>query len=81
MYKRHTTRLSDDKAKEFIWVETGYQGKGKEWAEKVLGGLSVEVVPRTPKPTPEKVARIWAEEWSKKGWQTDWQKTAATSRI
>ena len=37
-------------------------------------GLSIEVVPRRPKPTPEKVARIWAEEWAKEGWQIDWQK-------
>jgi putative transposase len=41
--------------------------------ENVLG-LSVEVVHRTPKPTPEKVAMMWAEEWSKEGWQIDWQK-------
>jgi len=34
----------------------------------------VEVVHRTPKPTPEKVARIWAREWFKEGWQIDWQK-------
>jgi transposase len=34
----------------------------------------VEVVHRTPKPTPEKVARIWPREWSKEGWQIDWQK-------
>jgi transposase len=37
-------------------------------------GLSVEVVHRTPKPTPEKVARIWAQEWAKEGQQIDWQK-------
>ena len=37
-------------------------------------GLSVEVVPRTPKPTLEKVARIWAEEWAKEGREIDWQK-------
>ena len=37
-------------------------------------GLSVEVVHRPPKPTLEKVARIWAEEWSKEGWQIDWQR-------
>ena len=49
-----------------LWVDAGYQGRGKEWVEKKLG-LSVEVVHRTPKPTPEKVARIWAEEWSKEG--------------
>ena len=56
-----------------LWVDAGYQGRGKEWAEKVLS-LSVEVVHRTPKPTPEQVARIWAEEWSKEGWEIDWQK-------
>ena len=56
-----------------LWVHAGYQGRGKEWAEKALG-LSVEVVHCTPKPTPEKIARIWAEEWSKEGWQIDWQR-------
>ena len=56
-----------------LWVDAGYQGRGKEWVEKKLG-LSVEVVHRTPKPIPEKVARIWAEEWSKEGWQIDWQR-------
>jgi putative transposase len=56
-----------------LWVDAGYRGRGKEWVEKELG-LSVEVGRRTPKPTPEKVARIWAEEWSKEGWQIDWQK-------
>jgi hypothetical protein len=45
-----------------LWVDAGYQGRGKECAEEVLS-LSVEVVHRTPKPTPEKLARIWAEEW------------------
>jgi putative transposase len=56
-----------------LWVDAGYQGRGKEWAENVLG-LSVEAVHRTPKPTPEKVAMIWAQEWSKEGWEIDWQK-------
>jgi putative transposase len=56
-----------------LWVDAGYQGRGKEWVEKEVG-LSVEVVHRPPKPTPEKVARIWAEEWSKEGWQIDWQR-------
>ena len=51
-----------------LWVDAGYQGRGKEWAEQELG-LSVEVVHRTPKPTTEKVARIWAEEWAKEGWE------------
>jgi putative transposase len=56
-----------------LWVDAGYQGRGKDWVEKVLG-LSVEVVHRTPKPTPEKVAMKWAEEWSKEGWEIDWRK-------
>jgi transposase len=54
-------------------VDAGYQGRGKDWVEKVLG-LSVEVVHRTPKPTPEKVAMKWAEEWSKEGREIDWRK-------
>jgi putative transposase len=57
----------------YLWVDAGYQGRGKEWAEQELG-LSVEVVHRTPKPTSEKVARIWAQEWAKEGQQIDWQK-------
>jgi putative transposase len=56
-----------------LWVDAGYQGRGKDWAENVLG-LSVEVVHRRPKPTLGKVARMWAEEWSKEGWEIDWQK-------
>jgi putative transposase len=56
-----------------LWADAGYQGRGKEWAEKALG-LSVEIVHRTPKPTPEKTARVWAEEWSKEDWQIDWQR-------
>jgi putative transposase len=52
-----------------LWVDAGYQGRGKEWAEQELG-LSVEVVHRTPKPTSEKIARIWAKE----GREIDWQK-------
>ena len=38
-----------------LWVDAGYQGRGKDWVEKVLG-LSIELVHRTPKPMPEKVA-------------------------
>jgi putative transposase len=56
-----------------LWVDAGYQGRGKDWVEEVLG-LSIEVVHRTPKPTSEKVAMMWAQEWSKEGWQIDWQK-------
>ncbi len=56
-----------------LWVDAGYQGRGKEWVEQELG-LSVEVVHRTPKPTSEKTARISAQEWAKEGREIDWQK-------
>jgi putative transposase len=56
-----------------LWLDTGYQGRGKDWAENVLG-LSVEVVHRTPKPIPEKIAQIWAAEWAKEGREIDWQR-------
>ena len=55
------------------WVDAGYRGRGTEWTKGVLG-LSVEVLHRTPKPTPEKVAKIWAEEWIKEGQEIDWQR-------
>jgi putative transposase len=56
-----------------VWVDARYRGSGKEWVEQELG-LSVEVVHRSLKPTPEKVARIWAQEWAKEGREIDWQK-------
>jgi len=49
-----------------LWVDAGYRGRGKEWAEEALS-VEVEVVNRTPKPPPEKVLRIWAREWFKEG--------------
>ena len=56
-----------------LWLDAGYQGRGKEWAENVLG-LSVEVVRKPPKPVPEKIAKIWAEEWAKEGKKIDCQR-------
>ena len=56
-----------------LWLDAGYRGRGKRWAEEGLG-LSVEVVRKPPKPAPEKVARIWAEEWAKEGKKVDWQR-------
>jgi putative transposase len=53
-----------------LWVDAGYRGRGKEWAERALG-LSVEVVHRSPKPTPEKVLFAWAREWHKEGRSVD----------
>jgi len=54
-------------------VDAGYRGRGKEWAEQALG-LEVEVVNRSPKPTPEKVLRVWAREWCKEGREMDLSK-------
>ncbi len=56
-----------------LWVDAGYQGRGRRWAEEVLG-LSVEVVRKPPKPVPEKLAKVWAQEWAKEGKEVDWQR-------
>jgi putative transposase len=61
------TRLSH------LWVDAGYRGRGKRWAEEVLG-VSVEVVRKPQKPVPEKVAEAWAAEWAKEGKEVDWQR-------
>jgi putative transposase len=44
-----------------LWLDAGYEGRSKRWAEEILG-LSVEVVRKPLKPIPEKVAKIWAQE-------------------
>jgi putative transposase len=56
-----------------LWVDAGYRGRGKEWAEETLG-VEVEVVNRTAKPPPEKVLRIWAREWFREGRKADLRK-------
>jgi putative transposase len=56
-----------------LWVDAGYRGRGKEWAENFLG-LSVGVVHRSPKPIPEKVLLTWAREWHKEGRNIDVEK-------
>ena len=56
-----------------VWLDQGYEGRGKRWAEEVLG-LDVEIVRRPPKPVPEGVAKRWAEEWAKEGQKIDWQR-------
>jgi putative transposase len=56
-----------------LWVDGGYQGRGKGWAEEALG-VSVEVVRKPPKPIPQRVAEVWAQEWLKEGKQVNWQK-------
>ena len=60
-----------------LWVDAGYRGRGRKWAVEVLG-LSVEVVRKPLKPVPEKVAKVWAEEWTKEGKEeVDWQRLMA----
>jgi putative transposase len=56
-----------------LWLDAGYEGRGRRWAEEVLN-LSVQIVRKPQKPVPEKVAMIWAEEWAKEGQIVDWQK-------
>jgi hypothetical protein len=48
------------------WLEAGYEGRGKQWAEEALG-LGVEIFRRPPKPVPEEVARTWGREGAKEG--------------
>ena len=36
-----------------LWVDAGYQGRGKRWAEEVMG-LSVEVVRNRPNRSPRR---------------------------
>ena len=55
-----------------LWVDAGYQGRGRRWAEEVLG-VGVEVVRKPQKVVPEKVAEVWAREWAKEGKEMDWQ--------
>jgi transposase len=55
-----------------LWVDAGYHGRGRRWAEEILG-LSVEVVRKPPKPVPEKVAKVWAQEWAKEVKEVNWQ--------
>jgi len=56
-----------------LWVDAGYQGRGRRWVEEVMG-LSVEVVRKPRKPLPEEVAKAWAREWAKEGIEVDWQR-------
>jgi len=56
-----------------LWVDAGYQGRARRWAEEVMG-VSVEIVRKPPKPVPEEVAKRWAAEWAKEGKEVDWQR-------
>ena len=50
-----------------LWLDAGYEDRGKRRCSEEGMGLSVQVVRKPPKPVPEKVARIWAAEWTKEG--------------
>ena len=56
-----------------LWVDAGYQGRGKRWAEEALG-VSVEVVRKPKKAAPEKVAEARAREWAKEGKGANWKR-------
>ncbi len=56
-----------------LWLDAGYEGRGRRWAEEEMG-LSVEVVRKPPKPVPEEVVKAWAREWAKEGKKIDWQR-------
>jgi hypothetical protein len=57
-----------------LWLEAGYEGRGRRWAEQVMG-LSVALVRKPPKPVPEEeVAKVWAREWAKEGKAIDWKR-------
>jgi putative transposase len=67
-----STRSSLSRLKH-LWLDAGYEGRGRRWAEEVMG-LSVEVVRKPPKPVAEDVAKVWAREWAKEGRKIDWQR-------
>jgi putative transposase len=56
-----------------LWVDAGYQGSGRRWAEEVMG-LSVEVVRKPPQPVQEEVEKVWAAQWAKEGKKIDWRR-------
>jgi putative transposase len=56
-----------------LWLDAGYEGRGRRWAEEKMGLSVEEVVRKPPKPVPEEVAKRWAREWTKEGKKIDWQ--------
>ena len=57
-----------------LWLDAGYEGRGRRWTEEVMGLSVEEVVRKPPKPVPEEVAKVWAEEWAKEGKEIDWRR-------
>ena len=59
----------------YLWVDAGYEGRGGKWVEEAMGLSVEEVVRKPPEPVPEKVAKVWAEEWAKaEGKKVAWQR-------
>jgi transposase len=51
-----------------LWMDAGYtgEGKGADWAEKVLG-WTAQIVRHPPKLAREEVMRRWVKGWAKEG--------------
>jgi transposase len=65
-----------------LWMDAGYtgEGKGADWAEKVLG-WTAEIVRHPPKLAPEEVMRRWVREWAKEGVAIDAEEFSGPRRF
>jgi putative transposase len=63
---KHLPRLAH------LWMDAGYtgEGKGADWAQKVLG-WTAQIVRHPPKMAPDEVMRRWVKEWTKEGVAVD----------
>jgi transposase len=72
----HLPRLSH------LWMDAGYtgEGKGADWAEKVLG-WTAQIVRHPPKLAPEEVMIRWVKEWANEGVSIDPEKLSGPRRF
>ena len=65
-----------------LWLDAGYtgEGKGADWAEKVLG-RTAEIVRHPPKLAQEEVMRRWVREWAKEGVAIDAEELSGSRRV
>ena len=65
-----------------LWMDAGYtgEGKGADWAQKVLG-CTAEIVRHPPKLAPEEVMSRWVREWAKEGVAIDPTKLSGPRRF
>jgi putative transposase len=72
----HLPRLSH------LWMEAGYtgEGKGADWAEKVLG-WTAQIMRYPPKLAPEEVMIRWVKEWANEGVSIDPEKLSGPRRF